>query len=113
MRTIIFVRHDEQSVGGYAGNTFLAHSPPHFKPSMAFAFSAQKTPFQARGGDLSSLAIQIPIPSNKNSKSAIFVSFTNKGHLSRRLSDKNKFVTLFVHLFVNRLVCLLFYYVLY
>jgi hypothetical protein len=58
MKTIIFVRHDEQSVGGHAGNTFLAHSPPHFKPSSAFVFSAQKTPFQARGGDLSSLATQ-------------------------------------------------------
>jgi hypothetical protein len=65
MKTIIFVRHDEQSVGGYAGNTFLAHSPPHFKPSMAFAFSAQKTSFKARGGDLSSRAIQIPIQAIK------------------------------------------------
>jgi hypothetical protein len=60
MQTIIFVRHDEQSVGGNAGNIFLVHSPPHFKPSIPFVFSAQKTPFQARGGDLSSLAIQIP-----------------------------------------------------
>jgi hypothetical protein len=47
-------------------------------------------PFQARDGDLSSLAIQSPTPSNKNPYTAIFVSFTNKGHLSRRLSDKNK-----------------------
>jgi hypothetical protein len=53
-------------------------------------FQLKITPFQARGGDLSNLAIQIPIPSNKNAKQAIFVSFTNKGHLSRRLSDKNK-----------------------
>jgi hypothetical protein len=53
-------------------------------------FQLKITPFQARGGDLSNLAIQIPIPSNKNLNTAIFVGFTNKGHLSSRLRDENK-----------------------
>jgi hypothetical protein len=56
----------------------------NYKPKIRF--SAQKTPFQARGGDLSNSATQTTTLNNKNAKSAIFASFINKGYLSRSVS---------------------------